>query len=306
VLSAPRDAREERDPTADRNEKWRSATMPPGGLAREHLRDRSRDRTRSATAAAVAPHGRHLTMPTAAATHTSVRLLDADPGLATGLSGEPLALARTVLIASVEPLHAGSWRPVPPERPERHLGFLVLEGVLFRRLPFGERESAELLGPGDLLQPWHELRSSSALETAARWTVVEPGALAVLDERVTGMIGRWPELVTTTVGRALDRSRAMAVTLGIAQMTGAELRLLATLWHLAERFGHRDGARWIVPIRLSHHMLAALVRTQRTTVSRALIALAEGGLAERCENGYWALSGEPPEGLTSLRRAVVG
>jgi hypothetical protein len=235
-----------------------------------------------------------------------VRLLDADPALARGLSDDALALAHAVVLAQVQPLDEGPWQPPAPERPDQHLGFLVLQGIIFRRLAFAERESAELLGPGDLLRPWQELRSSSGLETPANWTVVEAGALAVLDERVTGTIGRWPELVAAMVGRALERSRAMAVTLGIAQMPGVELRLLATFWHLAERFGHRDTDRWTLPMRLTHQMLAALVRTQRTTVTRALARLVEQGLVARRDDGCWTVWGEPPEGLNALRRAIDG
>ena len=177
---------------------------------------------------------------------------------------------------------------------------------MFRRVPFADRESAELLGPGDLLRPWQSLRSPSGFATPATWNVVEAGAIAVLDERVSATIGRWPQVVVAMVGRALERSRAMAVTLGIAQMPGVELRLLALLWHLAERFGHRDADRWVVPIRLTHQMLAVLVRTQRTTVTRALSRLAEQELVTRCTDGWWALRGEPPEGLNALRRALDG
>ena len=238
--------------------------------------------------------------------HTFVRLLDADPALAGGLSDDALELARAVVLASVEPIDEGMWRPALPDRPEQHLGFLVLEGVLFRSVLFAGRESAELLGPGDLLRPWQQLRSASDLGLPVTWTVVEAGAIAVLDERITATVGRWPEVVTAIVSRALERSRAMGVTLGIAQMTGVELRLLAVLWHLAERFGHREGDRWVLPVRLTHQTLAALVRTHRTTATGALTRLADQGLATRCDDGAWALRGEPPERLTALRRALGG
>src|SRR5204863_4629905 len=125
--------------------KWRSATMSPPVRAREHVCDPVE---RSALGRPQPPSrpSRAAREMTAAAT-ASVRLLDADPDLAAGLAGDARALARTALIARIEPPREGPWLPEPPERPERHLGFLVLEGILFRRLPFAERESAELLGP---------------------------------------------------------------------------------------------------------------------------------------------------------------
>src|SRR3954462_7654041 len=116
---------------------------------------------------------------------TFVRLLDADPELAGGLSDDALELARAVVLAPVEPIDEGMWQPQLPDRPDQHLGFLVLEGVLFRRVVFAERESAELLGPGDLLRPWQRLRSVSELGMPAGWTVVEAGASAVLYQPIT-------------------------------------------------------------------------------------------------------------------------
>jgi CRP/FNR family transcriptional regulator, cyclic AMP receptor protein len=238
-----------------------------------------------------------------ATTNSHVRLLDLDPALRAGLSGGALDLARELVVAPVQPLDKGAWRPSRPSRPGRHLGFLLIEGVLFRRIQVAGREGAELLGPGDLLRPWQPPRSWEA-GMPASWTVVEAGALAVLDERVTGAIGRWPELVAAVVGRAVERPRALAVTLGIGQMPGAELRVLALLWHLAERFGHRDGDGWVVPIQLTHQMLGGLVRTQRPTVSSALAKLAQEGLIARRDDGWWAVRGDPPERLEALRRAV--
>ena len=74
--------------------------------------------------------------------HTLVRLLDVDSTLGAGLSDDALALAEAMLVAPVEPLDAGSWQPVVPERPDQHLGFLVLDGVLFRRVAFSDRDPA--------------------------------------------------------------------------------------------------------------------------------------------------------------------
>jgi hypothetical protein len=245
---------------------------------------------------------RHGEMPTGSI-HSHVRLLDADPELHAGLSDAALAAARNLVIAPVVTLDRGPWRPTVPDRPDRHLGFLVLEGVLLRSVALAERESAELLGPGDLLRPWQRLRSWD-LATPAAWTVVEPGALAVLDARVTSTVGRWPEVVAALVGRAVERSRALAITLGIAQLPGVEVRVLALLWYLAERFGHRDGDRWTVPVRLTHQMLAGLVRTQRTTLTTALGQLIDQGLVGRGEDGAWLLCGDPPTGPGALGRAI--
>lgn len=242
-------------------------------------------------------------MPTGIA-NSHARLLDVDPALGAGLTGRALDVARGLVVAPVDALDRGPWRPTSPARPDQHLGFMLLEGFLFRRILVAGRESAELLGPGDLLRPWQPMRGWE-LDAAATWTVVEPCALATLDERLTGIIGRWPELIAAVVGRAVERSRVLAVRMGIAQMAGVELRMLALLWHLAARFGHRQGDRCVVPIRLTHQMLGALVRTQRPTASGALRRLAEQGLVARADDGWWALSGDPPDRLEALRQTVA-
>src|SRR3954468_5251149 len=82
-----------------------------------------------------------------------VRVLDADSALRGGLQGEALELARTLVLAPACPLEVGSGGPREPESHDRHLGFLVLAGVLHRAVTIGARASAELLGPGDLLPP---------------------------------------------------------------------------------------------------------------------------------------------------------
>ena len=234
----------------------------------------------------------------------AVCLLDVDPGLRAGLPDDTLAVARALVVAPVTGLDQGSWRPPVPMHLGRDLGFLVLEGALFRRISYAARESAELLGPGDLLRPWQRLRSATEADPSASWTVIEPGAIAVLDARVTGIIGHWPELVATVVGRALERSRALTLTLAISQMTGADLRVLALMWHLVERFGREEGDGWVVPIRLTHQMIATLAGTHRQTVTSALGQLANAGRLARLANGWWLVCGEPPEDLVAMRRSI--
>ena len=53
-----------------------------------------------------------------------------------------------------------------------------------------DRPPAELLGPGDLLHPW-ERDHTEPFVAGARWDVLEPARLAVLDRRFAAVIGRW-------------------------------------------------------------------------------------------------------------------
>jgi DNA-binding IclR family transcriptional regulator len=68
------------------------------------------------------------------------------------------------------------------------------------------------------------------------------------------------------------------------------------LWHLADRFrrSHPEGV--VLPLPLSHELLAQLVGAQRPSVSRALKELERAGVVARRPDGSWWLGGEPPLG----------
>lgn len=57
----------------------------------------------------------------------------------------------------------------------------------------------------------------------------------------------------------------------------------------------------VVPIPLTHELLASIVGARRPSVTTALRSLREEGLVERCEDGSWLLHGDPPENLRVLR-----
>jgi CRP/FNR family transcriptional regulator, cyclic AMP receptor protein len=57
----------------------------------------------------------------------------------------------------------------------------------------------------------------------------------------------------------------------------------------------------LVPVRLTHSLLAALVLGRRPSVSTTLTDLSQRGLVSRTEDG-WLLHGEPPTELHKLSR----
>src|SRR3954467_1978566 len=148
-----------------------------------------------------------------------VPLLQVDRELAERLSAATLAAAEPMALAPTEWLDAGEWHPRAPADEDRasHLGLLVLEGFLARRVRVLDRPATELLGPGDLLLPWEPDRTEP-FAAGARWEVLEDARVAVLDRRVTGLLGRWPEITVALLGRAVSRSRAFALTLAISQL----------------------------------------------------------------------------------------
>ena len=117
------------------------------------------------------------------------------------------------------------------------MGFLVLDGILTRNVSLGKIAYPELLGRGDLLRPWQTETDGRLGPVQVTWQVLEPCRVAVLDRRFAGIVGRWPEVVDELLGRALNRARELDLNMAIAQLPLLELRLLALLWHLADRWG---------------------------------------------------------------------
>lgn len=73
-------------------------------------------------------------------------------------------------------------------------------------------------------------------------------------------------------------------------------RLHLLLWHLADRFGRVLTKGVVLPLPLSHELLAQLVGAQRPSVSRALKELDRAEVIARRPDGTWWLGGKPPRG----------
>jgi hypothetical protein len=235
-------------------------------------------------------------------------LLDLDPELAADLTPALREQVRGWLVVRVWSLPRGPW-PAAVHREPGLMGFLVLDGVLTRNVSLGKIAYPELLGRGDLLRPWQTEQTGRLGPVEVSWQVLEPCRVAVLDRRFAGIVGRWPEVVDALIGRALNRARELDFNMAIAQLPLLEARLLALLWHLADRWGEPGPNGILVPLRLTHSLLAALVLGRRPSVSTALTELAQRGLVTRVEDG-WMLHGEPPTELHKLSRrdghAAVG
>jgi CRP/FNR family cyclic AMP-dependent transcriptional regulator len=221
-----------------------------------------------------------------------VDLLEHDRELSRLLSARGGRAATPGLPALVITLERGPWQPGAHEPSHHYLGFLVLEGLLGRRVLVPERgRSLELLGDGDIFRPWQE-DSPSFSEIA--WTVLEPASIAVLDGEFKARAKEVPELMELFAERALRRSRRLAVSAAIANTVGVEERLLLQLWQLAELWGKKAPEGALLPFRLSHQTLAELVGARRPTVTLALRSLTERSAVRRGESGGWILMGDPP------------
>jgi CRP-like cAMP-binding protein len=228
-----------------------------------------------------------------------------DPDLAGGLSGDRLRNAERDLIAATIVAFEGPWQAeAEGEAARGGIGLLVLDGLIVRRVGRTGRYGAELLGPGDLMRPWQDDGEDVSLPFDTTFRVIEQSLLAVLDFRFAARAAPYPEVAGALIGRAMQRSRALVVTMAIAHYPRIDRRLLMLMWHLADRWGRVTPRGIVVPLRLTHATVARLVCMRRPTVSATLTRLARTGELERNEDGTWTLNGEPPD-LSSITRRHV-
>ena len=232
----------------------------------------------------------------------AVAILDLDPDLAAEMDPARASEARVHAIAAVETLAPGDW---PADTldivdPRGALGLLVIDGILSRDLQIGGASFTELIGEGEILRPWDGPGNLSVAPPAVAWTVLDTTRIAILDRRFVVRTARWPELTTALFVRAMNRSRSLAVQLAIRSLQRVETRLLLQLWHLAERWGKVAPEGIVLPLQLTHRLLACLVGARRPTVTTALKELGQQGLVARRDDGTWVLRGEAPSELGEI------
>src|SRR3954467_2120895 len=168
-----------------------------------------------------------------------IRLREAQPDLADGLSPEEEAQARRHVVALLDSVEPGPWEPGARYATDpAFFGLLVIDGMISRDVELGGRRCSELLGPGDLLRPWdYDEGDAASVPTESAWTVRAPGRLGVLDGRFAGVPCRYPELVSRLIGRTLRRSRWLAILLTISSMPRVRARVQALLRHLSHPWG---------------------------------------------------------------------
>lgn len=222
------------------------------------------------------------------------RVLEEDLDLADAIAPALRERAARECIARAARVPEGPWNPACVMSPSEGAGLLILRGLVVRRAGVDDRFGAELLGQGDLLRSYEPEPTAPALRVTTTWRVVEPLRLAVLDEAfVARRLVRYPALVGSLLGRALERSRNLAVNMAIVHHPRVDVRLRMLLWHLASRWGRVRGDGLLLSLQLTHSELADLTAARRPTVTTAMSELVERGELRVCEGG-WLLLGAPP------------
>lgn len=229
-----------------------------------------------------------------------VSLLQVDPDLGAGIAPRELEVARVASRAELAHLSMGplEWDATEPPR----LGYLLLSGLVARMVRVGCRESLELLGEGDLIQPWAE-DDLSLVEGDVRWEVLVRAQAAKLDDRLIRVMARWPQVEAALTARGLRRARWLAVQGAINAHPRVRDRLLLMFCHIGERTGRmtRDGV--IVELPLSHRLLAEVVHAMRPSVTNALLRLREDGMLEQRGRWHWVITAE---GLAAAESLCAG
>lgn len=221
-----------------------------------------------------------------------IQLLREDPDLAEHMTAQARQQATELIRARVFRISKGTWDP--PEIDHGTIGLLLLDGLMVRTLELGRVSSSEVVGPSDIIRPWETDLIPSVIPGVSSWRVLEPARVALLDSRVTSLVGRWPELCASVAG-FLRRTRSLAYVMAAQHFVRVEDRLLATLWHLASMWGKVTPRGTVVPFRLTHEMLAGIIGAQRPTTTSSIRSLTEQGRIAREDGRRYVLLGDPPD-----------
>lgn len=234
-------------------------------------------------------------------------VLASDPELGADIDVQRSGQALRASMAVTRDVQIGPWSPEILQPAVRGgFGLLVLDGMAARTVACDGRTAAELLGPGDLLTPWHCGRRHETIDVMAYWTVLANLRVALLDQAFATRVASYPEVAVALAGRGAQRARDLSIRLSIAQFSRVDDRLTLLLWHLAERWGRVMADGVLVRLPLTHEMLSQLIAVRRPSVTVGL-----GELRRRGEvlpvTGGWLLRGEPSAGVGGASlRALAG
>ena len=141
-----------------------------------------------------------------------------------------------------------------------------------------------------MLRPWDEDDGSGLVVCEATWRVLEPTRVALLDASFARRGCRWPTLTAELLQRSLRRSRSQSVLLAVTQARRADVRLRVLFAHLADRWGRVTPDGIVLPLRLTHTVIAQLTGLRRPSVSISLGELERSGEIIRLTKASWLIA----------------
>jgi CRP/FNR family transcriptional regulator, cyclic AMP receptor protein len=221
-----------------------------------------------------------------------IHLLDEDPDLAAGISANRMPLARQRAVAYV----VGE-DPGPADFLGAYgaaagwLGLLLLDGLVLQHAAVLDRTSTQVLAPGDVFCPWEFDQECALQPSAITFEVIAPSRLALLDDEFAARVRPWPQIASALIGRAARRAHGFTVAHGLATYPRVDVRVVALLWHLAERCGVALADETVVlPLALTPWTIARIVGCEPGLVRSALGTMRREGLVSPTAGG-WLLSG---------------
>ncbi len=230
-------------------------------------------------------------------------ILEEDQELAAHIPKHHRQRVGPLFSAPVIQVACGAWA-IPLLDPATTYGLLLLDGLVGRRVALVNATAMEILGPGDIMRPWDDPSLTDAVDLQAGWEILRAARFAVLDERITALIARWPTLSVALSGRLLRRAQRLTFLLAVSHLSRIEDRLLATLWFLAASWGRVTPDGMTVPINLTHQALGEIAGAQRSSVTLAMASLRRRRLVIRHQGGTYVVCGEPPHMAASALRSA--
>lgn len=221
-----------------------------------------------------------------------------DPELAADVSSHERSRAVEASSAPVRVLSPGAWQ-FQPVRGSRSLGALILMGLVVLRMEFGGCSHLEVLGKGDLLNPW-QLETDTRLQEQVNVQVVQSGCVAVLDRRFAEHMTPWPEVFAALMRRQIMRTRRMVLQACILSRSRVDERLELMLWRLGEQFGSMTREGLLVRLPFTHAQLAEMIAARRSTVTMAVNRLVAEDRLCRPGRNQWLLPHSELTRLTAL------
>ncbi len=160
--------------------------------------------------------------------------------------------------------------------------FFVLEGyVKVTREHLGEELILAVRTPGEVIGEMAMFGPGT--RSATVYTLTESRFLVVPMPTFQYALRRDNHLLWNLTEMEVSRLREATQLLHEIALLRADRRVLQLLRTLAEKLGHRDGDRWVLPRFLSLRDMASMINLRRETFSRVLRRLEDLGLLEKNE-----------------------
>jgi CRP-like cAMP-binding protein len=243
-----------------------------------------------------------------------LRLYDIEPGLFRTVAAPRRDELIRQLTVPVAPINRGRWQQ--PEITGAGLGTLVVDGFLLRRFTILGRRSSDLIGPGDLIGTDETVAFGSGLQRPS-WEGLASGYGVVLDSEAAGLLRLAPYAFAELAQRFAARTSSLSFLLAGRRVRASD-RLLAALCHLARRWGKPVDSGLVMPLPLSHQLLADLIAVERQTVTALLKEFVRADLVVAGPDRRWIvceaalhmldglLAGEAPLDLGSEAESLSG